>query len=57
MSDVSTLLMNQIRTALSALHNSGVGFINAESTNTFDYSVDGRRFSIQVEEEGVNNGN
>lgn len=50
MSDISTLLMNQIRTALNALHNSGIGYIDAETSNTFDYKVDGRTFSIQVEE-------
>jgi hypothetical protein len=56
MSDISTLLMNQIRTALNALHNSGVGFIDAESSSTFDYTVDGRTFVITIEE-GANNGN
>ena len=57
MSDISVLIMNQISTALNALHNSGVGYIDAETSDTFDYKVDGRTFNIQVEEDkkGANN--
>lgn len=57
MSDISALIMNQIRAALNALQNSGVGYTDVETSNTFDYKVDGRTFSIQVEEEkkGANN--
>lgn len=51
MSDISSLIMNQIRTALEALHHSGVGFIDAESSNGFDYIIDGRVFNIDVLED------
>ena len=51
-SDISSLIMNQIRTALEALHHSGVGFIDEESTEGFDYIIDGRVFNIAVLEDG-----
>lgn len=51
MSDVSTLIINEIRNTLENLSRKGVGFINMESTDTIQYQIDKRRFNIIVEEQ------
>lgn len=51
MSDVSTLIVNEIRNTLENLSRKGVGFINLESTDTIQYQIDKRLFNITVEEQ------
>ncbi len=50
MSDISTLIMNEIRNSLENLSRKGVGFINSEHSNTIQYQIDGRLFSIGIKE-------
>lgn len=50
MSDISTLIMNEIRNSLENLSRKGVGFINSEHSNTIQYQIDGRLFSIVIKE-------
>ena len=51
MSDVSTLITNEIRTTLENLSRKGVGFINFETTDAIQYQIDNRLFNITIEEE------
>lgn len=51
MSDISTLIVNEIRNTLENLSRKGVGFINLESTDTIQYQIDKRLFNITVEEQ------
>ena len=50
MSDISTLITNEIRTTLENLSRKGVGFINLESTDAIQYQIDNRIFDITVKE-------
>lgn len=50
MSDISTLIMNEIRNSLENLSRKGVGFINSEHSNTIQYQIDVRLFSIGIKE-------
>ena len=52
MSDVSTLIKNEIRTTLENLSRKGVGFINSETTDEIQYQIDNRVFDIVVKEQG-----
>ena len=51
MSDISTLITNEIRTTLENLSRKGVGFINLETTDVIQYQVDNRIFDITVKEQ------
>lgn len=51
MSDISTLIMNEIRNTLEGLSRKGVGFINLEAIDTIQYQIDKRLFNITVEEQ------
>lgn len=50
MSDISTLIMNEIRNSLENLNRKGVGFINSEYSNKIQYQIDGRLFDIGIKE-------
>ena len=50
MSDISTLITNEIRDALENLSRKGVGFINLETTDSIQYQIDNRIFNITVKE-------
>lgn len=50
MSDISTLILNEIRNTLEKLNSCGVGFINSEMSNLIQYQIDGRLFDITVKE-------
>ena len=51
MSDISTLITNEIRNTLENLSRKGVGFINLETTDTIQYQIDNRIFDITVKEQ------
>lgn len=51
MSDISTLIVNEIRSTLESLSKKGVGFINLETIDTIQYQIDKRLFNITVEEQ------
>ena len=51
MSDISTLITNEIRTTLENLSRKGIGFINLETTDTIQYQIDNRIFDITVKEQ------
>ena len=51
MSDISTLITNEIRATLENLNRKGVGFINWETTDTIQYQIDNRIFDITVKEQ------
>lgn len=51
MSDISTLITNEIRTTLENLSRKGVGFINLETTDVIQYQIDNRIFDITVKEQ------
>lgn len=51
MSDISTLIINEIRSTLEGLSKKGVGFINLETIDTIQYQIDKRLFNITVEEQ------
>lgn len=51
MSDISTLIMNEIRNTLENLNRKGIGFINLEAIDTIQYSIDKRLFNITIEEQ------
>ena len=50
MSDISTLITNEIRNTLENLSRKGVGFINLETTDSIQYQIDNRIFDITVKE-------
>lgn len=50
MSDISTLIMNEIRNSLEDLNRKGVGFINSEYSDKIQYQIDGRLFDITIKE-------
>lgn len=50
MSDISTLIMNEIRNSLENLNRKGVGFISSEYNNKIQYQIDGRLFDIGIKE-------
>ena len=50
-SDISTLITNEIRNALENLSRKGVGFINLETTDAIQYQIDNRIFDITVKEQ------
>lgn len=50
MSDISTLIMNEVRNSLENLNRKGVGFINSEYSNKIQYQIDGRQFDIGIKE-------
>lgn len=50
MSDISTLIMNEIRNSLENLSKKGVGFINSECSDEIQYQIDGRLFDIGIKE-------
>lgn len=50
MSDISTLIMNEVRNSLENLNRKGVGFINSEYSNKIQYQIDGRLFDIGIKE-------
>ena len=50
MSDISTLITNEIRNTLESLSRKGVGFINLETTDEIQYQIDNRIFDITVRE-------
>ena len=50
MSDIGTLIMNEVRSSLENLSRKGVGFINSEHNNTIQYQIDGRLFDIGIKE-------
>ena len=53
MSDISTLITNEIRNTLENLSRKGVGFINLETTDAIQYQnqIDNRIFDITVKEQ------
>ena len=51
MSDISMLIINEIRNTLEILSRKGVGFINLEAVDTIQYQIDNRLFNITVEEQ------
>ena len=51
MSDISTLITNEIRDVLENLSRKGVGFINLETTDVIQYQIDNRIFDITVKEQ------
>ena len=51
MSDISTLITNEIRTTLENISRKGVGFINLETTDVIQYQIDNRIFDITVKEQ------
>lgn len=51
MSDISTLITNEIRDTLEKLSRKGIGFINMETTDVIQYQIDNRLFNITVEEQ------
>lgn len=51
MSDISTLIKNEIKTTLENLSRKGVGFINWETTDEIQYQIDNRIFDITVKEQ------
>ena len=51
MSDISTLITNEIRNTLENLSRKGVGFINLETTDSIQYQIDNRIFDITVKEQ------
>ena len=51
MSDISTLITNEIRDTLENLSRKGVGFINLETTDAIQYQIDNRIFDITVKEQ------
>ena len=51
MSDVSTLITNEIKATLENLSRKGVGFINLEAIDVIQYQIDNRLFNITVEEQ------
>ena len=50
MSDISTLITNEIRNTLENLSRKGVGFINLDTTDAIQYQIDNRIFDITVKE-------
>ena len=50
MSDISTLITNEVRITLENLSSKGVGFINMETIDTIQYQIDNRIFDITVKE-------
>ena len=52
MSDITTLLVNQVREGLEKMSKNGVGIINAEDSEGIQYAIDGRYFYISVKELG-----
>ena len=55
MSDISTLITNEIRNTLENLSRKGVGFINLETTDVIQYQIDNRIFDITVKEQDRQN--
>ena len=55
MSDISTLITNEIRNTLENLSRKGVGFINLETTDAIQYQIDNRIFDITVKEQDRQN--
>ena len=51
MSDISTLITNEIRNTLENLSRKGGGFINLETTDAIQYQIDNRIFDITVKEQ------
>lgn len=51
MSDVSTLIINEIRDTLENLSRKGIGFINLETIDAIQYQIDNRIFDIIVKEQ------
>lgn len=50
MSDVSTLILNEVREQLKRLYSEGIGYINFETSDSIQYVIDKRHFNITVEE-------
>lgn len=50
MSDMSTLILNNVRNTMESLNKNGVGFINCEYSDSIQYQIDGRLFDITVKE-------
>ena len=50
MSDVSTLILNEVREQLKRLSSEGIGYINFETSDSIQYVIDKRHFNITVEE-------
>lgn len=50
MSDLSTLLVNQINQGLEGLEKKGVGYIDQSDSKGILYKIDGRYFDIRVTE-------
>ena len=50
MSDVQTLLINNVRDTLEKSQKSGVGYIDYEDGEGIGYCIDGRRFYISIKE-------
>ena len=51
MSDISTLITNEIRNTLENLRRKGGGFINWETTDVIQYQVGNRIVDITVKEQ------
>ena len=46
MSDVSTLITNEIRATLENLSRKGIRFINLETTDAIQYQIDNRNLIL-----------
>ena len=52
MSDLSTLIINELTQKLKVLEETGVGFIDQSDTKGILYKIDGRYFDIRITEMG-----
>ena len=52
MTDIETLILNEVRRALENLSDQGVGCIYLEHTNEILYRIDDRHIKISIEKAG-----
>ena len=50
MSDVQSLLINNVRDVLERLSKNGVGYIDCEISEGIRYCIDGRYFDVSIKE-------
>lgn len=50
MSDIETLLMNEVRETMEKLERSGVGRIDVETMGRIIYTIDGKFYAVTVKE-------
>lgn len=48
MKHIERLIMKEIRKPLEALEKEGIGYIDGENTDTFQYVIDDARIEIRV---------